>query len=62
MTGDGRSVVTHMAVCLDADGEPVRAYDDITDARAAVESDDYADREITDYVPDVPVLAGETDE
>jgi len=59
---DARTVVNHMAVCLDDDGEPVRAYDSITDAREAVESDDYRDEDIADYVPDVPVLLGDVDE
>jgi hypothetical protein len=55
-------VKRHVAVCLDEDGDPVRAYDEITDARAAVDSDTYQNEDIVDYVPDVPVLAGDSDE
>lgn len=49
------TVEDHLHVGLDEDGEPVRLFHELADARRAVDSDDYVDEEIVDYWPDVPL-------
>lgn len=49
------TVEDHLHLGLNEDGEPVRLFHELADARRAVDSDDYVDEEIVDYWPDVPL-------
>ncbi|CAI49711.1 uncharacterized protein NP_7064A (plasmid) [Natronomonas pharaonis DSM 2160] len=56
-----RTVETHIHYTVDSEGRPQRAYHSISEARAAVESDDYWHSNEVDYVPDVPLIEAGSD-
>jgi hypothetical protein len=55
-------IKTHVHIGLNEDGEPVAAFETITEAREAVEDDSsLTNRDIVDYWPDVPLKACNVD-
>jgi hypothetical protein len=52
-------IADHVHIGLDEDGDPVRVYHEVTDAREAVESDAYRHEDVADYWPDVPLVGGD---
>lgn len=50
------NVASHVHIGLNDDGEPVRVYRTVADARDAVESDAYRHEDVADYWPDVPLV------
>jgi len=49
-------IKTHVHIGLNEDGEPVAAFETVTEAREAVEDDSsLTNRDIVDYWPDVPL-------
>lgn len=53
------TVETHLFVAVDEDGVPRRAFHNREQAWDAVESDSYADEDLVDVFPDVPVIQKE---
>lgn len=54
------TVETHLFVAVDEDDVPRRAYHDRQQAWDAVESTSYADEDLVDVIPDVPVIQEES--
>jgi hypothetical protein len=55
-------IKTHVHIGLNEDGDPVAAFETITEAREAVEDDSsLTNREIVDYWPDVPLKNSDED-
>lgn len=56
MTGRDYQVDTHIHYTVDDEGRPQAAYQTVSEAREAVESDDYWHRHEVEYYPDVPLM------
>jgi len=55
-------IETHVHLGLNEDGEPVAAFQTVTEAREAVDDDSsLTNRDIVDYWPDVPLKACDVD-
>jgi len=55
-------IKTHVHIGLNRDGEPIAAFETVTEAREAVEDDSsLTNRDIVDYRPDVPLKACNVD-